>query len=136
MWTNVNQRRCLEVLCFLQVLWRSEYHRRTWTEVGNESNSTGAQYVTLQMKIGWRKFKTCRRFGSAKRVQPSAPFFPIFSCCSKSGEHPEEDLVKSGYKTNREAEYLGTLLPEIKYKKHPSIFLAIKWKPIMWIWRF
>jgi hypothetical protein len=31
-----------------------------------------------------------------------------FSCCSKSDEHPQEDLAKSGYKTNREAEHLGT----------------------------
>jgi hypothetical protein len=26
-------------------------------------------------------------------------FFPIFSCCSKSGDQPQEDLAKSGYKT-------------------------------------
>ncbi len=29
------------------------------------------------------------------------------SCCSKSGDQPQEDLVKSGYKTNREIENLG-----------------------------
>jgi len=34
-------------------------------------------------------------------------FFPIFSCCFKSGDQPQEDLAKSGYKTNREAENLG-----------------------------
>jgi hypothetical protein len=28
-------------------------------------------------------------------------FFPIFSFCSKSGDHPKE-LAKSGYKTDRE----------------------------------
>jgi len=37
-------------------------------------------------------------------------FFPIFSCCSKSGDQPQKDLAKSGYKTNRQIENLGILL--------------------------
>ncbi len=28
--------------------------------------------------------------------------FSIFSCCTKSGDQPQEDLAKSGYKKNRE----------------------------------
>jgi hypothetical protein len=37
-------------------------------------------------------------------------FFSIFSCCIKSGDQPQEDLVKSDYKTNKEAENVGILL--------------------------
>jgi hypothetical protein len=37
-------------------------------------------------------------------------FSPIFSCWSKSGDQPQGDLAKSGYKTNREIENLGILL--------------------------
>jgi hypothetical protein len=37
-------------------------------------------------------------------------FFSNFSCCSKSGNQLQEDLVKSGYKTNRELKILGILL--------------------------
>jgi hypothetical protein len=33
----------------------------------------------------------------------------FLSCCSKSGDPPQEDLAKSGYKTNREVENLGIL---------------------------
>jgi hypothetical protein len=36
-------------------------------------------------------------------------FFPIFSCCTKSGDQPQEDLAKSGCKTNK-VENLGILL--------------------------
>jgi hypothetical protein len=43
-------------------------------------------------------------------VNVSVVFFPsIFSCCSKSGEQPQEDLAKSGYNINREVENLGIL---------------------------
>jgi hypothetical protein len=32
-------------------------------------------------------------------------FFPVFSCCSKIGDQPQEGLAKLGYKTkNREIE--------------------------------
>jgi len=37
--------------------------------------------------------------------------FSIFLCCSKSGDQLQEDLAKSGYKTNREVENLGILFP-------------------------
>jgi hypothetical protein len=35
-----------------------------------KSNSSGAQYVTLQIKIGWREVKTCQ-FGLAKWFWPN-----------------------------------------------------------------
>jgi hypothetical protein len=37
-------------------------------------------------------------------------FFPIFSCCSKSGYQAQEDSTKSNYKTNRKIKNLGILL--------------------------
>ncbi len=40
---------------------------------------------------------------------PSA-FFSIFSCCSESGNQPQEDLAKSTCKTNAEIENLAILL--------------------------
>jgi hypothetical protein len=49
----------------------------------------------------------------------------FLSCCSKSGDQPQEDLAKSGYKTNREVENLGILL-------HPNEPLA----PNSQIWQF
>jgi hypothetical protein len=36
-------------------------------------------------------------------------FSPIFSCCAKSGNQPQEDLAKSGYKIDEEVENLGIL---------------------------
>jgi hypothetical protein len=36
-------------------------------------------------------------------------FFLIFSCCSQSGDQPEEDLAKSGYNTNKEIENPGII---------------------------
>jgi hypothetical protein len=36
-------------------------------------------------------------------------FSSIFSCFSKSGDQPQEDLAKSGYNINREVENLGIL---------------------------
>jgi len=45
-----------------------------------KSNSTSAQYVTLQIKIGGRKVKTCQ-FGSAKWFWPS-----IFVQFAEAGE--------------------------------------------------
>jgi hypothetical protein len=33
-----------------------------------------------------------------------------FPCCSKSGNQPQGDLAKSGYKINREVENLGIRL--------------------------
>ncbi len=37
-------------------------------------------------------------------------FFPVFSCCSKIGDQPQEGLAKLGYKTkNREIENLRIL---------------------------
>jgi hypothetical protein len=44
--------------------------------VGVLEQLTGAQYVTLQIKIGSRKVKTCH-FGSAKWFWPS--IFALFS---------------------------------------------------------
>jgi hypothetical protein len=41
---------------------------------------------------------------------PPSAFFSIFSCCSESGNQPQEDLVKSSYKTNAEIENLQILL--------------------------
>jgi hypothetical protein len=35
-------------------------------------------------------------------------FFPSFPCCTQS-DHAQEDLAKSGYKTNRKANNLGIL---------------------------
>ncbi len=40
---------------------------------------------------------------------PSA-FFSIFSCCSESGNQPQEDLAKSSSKTNAEIQNLAILL--------------------------
>jgi hypothetical protein len=37
-------------------------------------------------------------------------FFSILSCCFKSDDQPQEDLAKSGYKTNRDLTNLGILL--------------------------
>jgi hypothetical protein len=37
--------------------------------------------------------------------------FSIFLCYPKSGDQLQEDLAKSGYKTNREVENLGILFP-------------------------
>jgi hypothetical protein len=37
-------------------------------------------------------------------------FFLIVSCCSKSGDHPQEDIAKFSNKTNKNVEYLGILL--------------------------
>jgi hypothetical protein len=33
-------------------------------------------------------------------------FFSNFSCCTRSGDQPQEDLAKSGYKKNREIKNL------------------------------
>jgi hypothetical protein len=37
-------------------------------------------------------------------------YFSIFSCCIKSGDQPQGDLVRSAYKTNKEVEIPGILL--------------------------
>jgi hypothetical protein len=50
-------------------------------------------------------------------------FFPIFSCFSK--REPQQDLARSGYKTNRELENLAILL----HVDEPL-------EPISWIWWF
>jgi hypothetical protein len=44
----------------------------------------------------------------------------LLSCCSKSGDQPQEDLAKSGYKTNREVEKLGILLHANEPLEHNS----------------
>jgi hypothetical protein len=36
-------------------------------------------------------------------------FISIFSCFTKSGDQPQEDLTKFSYKTNKEMENLGIL---------------------------
>ncbi len=36
-------------------------------------------------------------------------FFPIFSCCSKSGDQPQGNLAKSGYRENRQVKNPGIL---------------------------
>jgi len=36
-------------------------------------------------------------------------FFPIFSCCSKSGDQPQGNLAKSGYRANRQVKNPGIL---------------------------
>jgi hypothetical protein len=41
---------------------------------------------------------------------PASVVFSIFSCCIKSGDHPQGDLVRSAYKTNKEVEILRSLL--------------------------
>jgi hypothetical protein len=41
-------------------------------------------------------------------LKPVYLFFQI-ALCSKSGDQPQEDLAKSGYKINREVENLGIL---------------------------
>ncbi len=37
-------------------------------------------------------------------------FFSIFSCRIKTGDQPQEDLVRSGYKTNKEVKIMAILL--------------------------
>ncbi len=37
-------------------------------------------------------------------------FFSIFSCRIKIGYQPQEDLVRSGYKTNKEIKFMAILL--------------------------
>jgi len=37
-------------------------------------------------------------------------FFPILSCCTESGDQPQEDLTKSNYKTNKKIKTLRILL--------------------------
>jgi hypothetical protein len=50
------------------------------SSVSNKSNSTSAQHVTMQIKIGWRKVKTCW-FGLVKWFWPS-----IFAHFAKAGK--------------------------------------------------
>jgi hypothetical protein len=51
--------------------------------------------------------------------------FSIFSCCTKSGDRPQVDLVKCDYKTNRHVENLDFRLHVGKPVEHMSL-----------IWRF
>jgi len=44
--------------------------------------------------------------------------FPIFSCCTKSGDQPQVDLAKYDYKTNRHVENLDFLLHVGKPVEH------------------
>jgi len=37
-------------------------------------------------------------------------FFSIFSCRIKTGDQPQEDLVSSGYKTNKKVKIMAILL--------------------------
>jgi len=46
---------------------------------------------------------------TCENLEPLA-FVPIFSCFTKNGSQPQENLAKSGYKTNREVENIGILL--------------------------
>jgi hypothetical protein len=41
-------------------------------------------------------------------------FFFLNLCCSQSGDDPQEDLAKFGYKLNM----------KVKFLKHPSLILA------------
>jgi len=59
-------------------------------------------HFSYEINVGPRVFKQCFLF--------SFLFFKKkFSCCSQSGDQPEEDLAKSGYNTNKEVENLGII---------------------------
>jgi hypothetical protein len=84
------------VLVWNCIVWMWYWHNLMqlcilhWTK----SSSTGAQYVTLQKKIGWRKFKTCW-FNSAKWFWPSI-FAQFAEACKRHSkvEHlPEKSVV-------------------------------------------
>jgi hypothetical protein len=47
-------------------------------------------------------------------LQSNGFFFLAILCCSQSGDDPQEDLARSGYKLNM----------KVKFKEIPSIFLA------------
>jgi hypothetical protein len=49
--------------------------------------------------------------------------FSIFSCCTKSGDQPQDDLAKSGYKTQNKQEE--------KSRNH----IGEPLKPVSQIWR-
>jgi hypothetical protein len=53
---------------------------------------------------------TYSRYLLISEVGSRSSKFQFFSCCSKSGDQPQEDLAKSGYNTNHEVENLGILL--------------------------
>ncbi len=57
-------------------------------------------------------------------------FFPIFWCCTKNGDQPKKELVKSSYKTNREVKNLKILL---HVDQPPNLLIKygnFKWKKL------
>jgi len=48
-----------------------------------------------------------------------------FPCCSKSGNQPQGDLAKSGYKINREVENLGIRLHVVEPQEPIGLNMAI-----------
>ncbi len=84
------------VLVWNCIVWMWYWHNlmQLWILHWTKSSSTGAQYVTLQKKIGWRKFKTCW-FNSAKWFWPSI-FAQFAEACKRHSkvEHlPEKSVV-------------------------------------------
>jgi hypothetical protein len=62
--------------------------------------------------IDWGRLQMANKFSlltHSSEVAASVCFFGVVSCCIKRGDQ-QEDLARSGYKTNKEVESLGILL--------------------------
>lgn len=68
------------------------------------------------------------------RMNESFFFYNKFPCCSKSGNQPQGDLAKSGYKINRELENLGIRLHVVEPQEPIKLNMAISKEKILEIY--